>query len=111
MVSLYNNKDILDDNIIIIGRKYFNRHNNNKIYNSIGLYCVHQTYLTMSRQKKILRQKNTYKQSFLANLQNVIQGEFNLERSLFLDVEYVNDLYDDFSTFPISTLIFLKLFL
>ena len=104
IVNLYK-KEFLDENVIIIGRKYINRKTKEICTNSVGLYC---SYISREQNKKQRQNKDVvtnlddnFRTIFLQNLNKITQ-DFDIKRTLFLDVEYVNDLYDDFKTFPIS---------
>lgn len=113
----------VSNDIIVIGRKYIDSKTNNKIIqNSLGLYCVLSTTIQpekcivekeqISINKKELN-RTLVRRKFLLNLKNYINGNVNLNQntlyindmisnSIFLDTEFTNDIYDDFSTFPIS---------
>jgi hypothetical protein len=61
--------------------------------------------LRSKQDEKIIKNK---KRLFLYNLKNSLKSKNTMyinniiKNGLFLDVEYTNDIYDDFSTFPIS---------
>ena len=111
--------------VMIIGRKY--KTNNKIIFNSLGCYCTFD--VLKIKDKELLLEgpmlkinenvpikvpfiKTNLRRAFLLNLKVYINQhgtEFNtiyinnmIQNSVFLDVEYTNDIYDDFSTFPIS---------
>ena len=122
-----NHKHLISD-AMIIGRKYKN--DNKIIQNSLGLYCIFDILkmkhleLNNETENKIVEKKthNTscqfvatktiLRRQFLLNLKKYInQNDIKIntlythniiKNSIFLDVEYTNDIYDDFSTFPIS---------
>ena len=120
-----NNKLLLNDNIIIIGRKYLHKNKIDKVYNSLGTFCIHKVKNESPIKIKVptpvileqeVTQKSIYRRNFLYNLKLEFENESVLcinkilKNSLFLDVEYINDIYDDFKTFPISkdsTLLFM----
>lgn len=112
--------------IMIIGRKYKNEKAEKAevVNNSLGLYCIAngnipfklkplntQVPLALSCQ---INKVTNLRRSFLTNLKSVINDNTNgyfidtlyinniIKNSLFLDVEFTNDIYDDFSTFPIA---------
>ena len=106
--------------VMIIGRKY--KTNNKIISNSLGCYCTFDVLkikekINISKRNKNVQTevslvKTNLRRTFLLNLKAYINQhgtEFNtiyinnmIQNSVFLDVEYTNDIYDDFSTFPIS---------
>jgi hypothetical protein len=106
--------------VMIIGRKY--KTNNKIISNSLGCYCTFDVLkikekVNISKRNKNVQTevplvKTNLRRTFLLNLKAYINQhgtEFNtiyinnmIQNSVFLDVEYTNDIYDDFSTFPIS---------
>ena len=106
--------------VMIIGRKY--KTNNKIISNSLGCYCTFDVLkikekVNISKRNKNVQTevslvKTNLRRTFLLNLKAYINQhgtEFNtiyinnmIHNSVFLDVEYTNDIYDDFSTFPIS---------
>ena len=106
--------------VMIIGRKY--KTNNKIISNSLGCYCTFDVLkikekVNISKRNKNVQTevplvKTNLRRTFLLNLKAYINQhgtEFNtiyinnmIQNSIFLDVEYTNDIYDDFSTFPIS---------
>ena len=111
--------------VMIIGRKYKN--NNKIISNSLGCYCTFNVLkikdkelllegsiskINKNVQTKAPFIKTNLRRTFLLNLKTYINQhgtEINtiyinnmIQNSIFLDVEYTNDIYDDFSTFPIS---------
>lgn len=119
----------LDDNSIIISRKYYNKQNTNeKVFNCFDLLCFYPIEKTTNQYQKIT---NNYKidsdmlefdtddfnkpelntRKFLYNLKKCI-GEYVdmntiyikniIKKSWFMDIEYINDIFDNFKTFPIS---------
>lgn len=110
----------LEKDIIIISRKYYNKQNTNKKYfNCFELLCL----LPLENKKEIVKNKITnevtkndidlnfnikdLRRKFLYNLKchinvNSIYLKNIINKSIFLDVEYINDIYDDFTHFPIS---------
>jgi hypothetical protein len=110
----------LDQNTIVISRKYYNKQNPFKRYfNCFELLCFQPT---MTDIKKRLVKNNSKQQQeeeiytknlrrkFLYNLKSHITDininsmylKTIINKSLFLDIEYINDIYDDFTKFPIS---------
>ncbi len=109
----------LDKNTIVISRKYYNKQNTTKKYfNCFELLCFQPTVTNI---KKRIVKKNSKKEEeeiytknlrrkFLYNLKchitdiniNSMYLKTIINRSLFLDIEYINDIYDDFINFPIS---------
>ena len=116
----------LEKHIIIIGRKYNNKLK--KTNNSLELFCVYvmktnmpnkvtdkvtdkskltfknKIYDDYNKCKFLLRRKFLYnlKSEFFKNDNNTIYWNSIINNSLFLDIEYTNDIYDNFETFPIS---------
>lgn len=117
----------LDNDIVVISRKYYNKQNILKRYfNCFELLCL-QPIENITYKNKIIKNSNIKKgieeyddnvilnikhlrRKFLYNLKshftdvnlNSIYFKKILNKCLFLDVEYINDIYDDFTNFPIS---------
>jgi hypothetical protein len=128
----YNKKINLSNDILIIGKRYINRKTNDKINDSTKLYCTYHIndnyetndnfdindnfdttniitpyrltsetvdqhyYLQNQRRLFLYNLKNTFKSIDTLYINNLIKN------GLFLDVEYTNDIYDDFKSFPES---------
>lgn len=103
----------IDDNIWIIGRKYTNEKTGEIYNNSLTLpIFLHNKQQIRKEQKKLPKPEENninitfYRRKFLYNLKSCINENMYvnnmLEKSIFLDIEYANDIYDDFSKFPIS---------
>lgn len=112
----------LDKDIIIISRKYYNKQNTfKKYFNCFELLCLLPVENIKNKKKnstksikyddininfniKDLRRKFLYnlKSHFNDVNLNSIYLKKIMNNCLFLDVEYINDLYDDFTKFPIS---------
>jgi len=116
-IYLSHKDQCLISDVMIIGRKY--KTNNKIISNSLGCYCTFDVLKIKDKEniskinKNVLPfNKTNLRRTFLLNLKEYINQhgtEFNtiytnnmIQNSVFLDVEYTNDIYDDFSTFPIS---------
>jgi hypothetical protein len=125
-------RDDINNQIVFIGRKYTNvKDKSNKIINCFGVYCTRDidniskntrdaenessenesTKNESSENESILicnikKEKSMLRRKFLMNLKSMITSRdniYNLIRNgVFLDVEFTNDIYDDFKTFPIS---------
>ena len=104
--------------MLIIGRKYYNKVTCHKNVNSLELPCFYLSK-TLKNDKKLQKLKiqkddlNINRRKFLYQLKNELSNKLSansntfyinniLKQSLFLDVEFTNDIYDDFKTFPIS---------
>jgi hypothetical protein len=107
-------------NIMIIGRKY--KTDNKIIPNAFECYCTFNILKIKDKNKVVKKDSVTnsitnstqanLRRTFILNLKKYInqyETEINtfyinnlIHNSVFLDVEYTNDIYDDFSTFPIS---------
>lgn len=119
----------LDENAVLISRKYYNKKNKDeKNFSCFGLLCVYplrkvdtidirghfterklnEDTVFCDKDKTSFYGKDT-KRKFLYNLKSLIGIDTDtmyikdiIKNSLFIDVEYVNDIYDDFQEFPIS---------
>lgn len=115
----------LSDNVVIIGRKYIYK-NQNKINNTLSMFGIYKKkdkcndsgiFKKNDKSNKINDKMCTIRRKFLLHLKNEYNGDDTsiyiqnlFKNSIFLDVEYVNDIYDDFEQFPISkdsTLLFM----
>lgn len=110
----------LSSDAIIISRKYYDKMDNyKKKYGCFDLFCVYpfRETLNLKKDKAIKIKKDSecngsfnikkLKRQFLYNLKcvidiNTIYIQKIIQKSLFLDIEYINDIYDDFKDFPIS---------
>jgi hypothetical protein len=112
----------LDNDIVVISRKYYNKQNILKRYfNCFELLCLQPIENITCKNKinyNIKKEIEEYddnnikhlRRKFLYNLKshftdvnlNSIYFKKILNKCLFLDVEYINDIYDDFTNFPIS---------
>jgi hypothetical protein len=115
----------LSRDVIIIGRKYIHKNKIDKNINTLGTLCKYKIENDMYKKnikvnkiyKNYENKKFNIRRRFLFNLKSELQDDIPLsytnnilKNSLFLDVEYINDIYDDFKTFPISkdsTLLFM----
>jgi len=134
--QFFSEKNVFSKDVIIIGRKYMHKNKTEKNINSLGLLCkytiqfdnyinnsvkkIRKTQDVSQRLNKLLNEKkmcnSNIRREFLFNLKSALSFESTLyinniiKSSLFLDVEYINDIYDDFETFPMSkdsTLLFM----
>jgi hypothetical protein len=109
----------LDQNTIVISRKYYNKQNTIKRYfNCFELLCFQPIVTNIKKQLKRISKKEeeeeiytkNLRRKFLYNLKSHITDininsmylKTIINKSLFLDIEYINDIYDDFTKFPIS---------
>lgn len=110
----------LDQNTIIISRKYYNKQNTIKRYfNCFELLCLQPTITNIKKQltnsskddekhedeqvyTKNLRRKFLYNLKLHITHTNYMYLKTIMNNCLFLDIEYINDIYDDFTKFPIS---------
>jgi len=126
--NYYNKKIHLSNHILIIGKRYIDRKTNCKINDSTKLYCTYHINETKNQMKnenlqmknENLQMKNenlqmieksfpqNQRRLFLLNLKNTFKSidtlyiNNSIKNGLFLDVEYTNDIYDDFRSFPES---------
>jgi hypothetical protein len=122
----YKNKINLSKDVLIIGKRYINRKTNEKINDSIKLYCtfdvneklkeIKEDSLQIKEEIKEeikedslqIKEENNKRRLFLYNFKNAFKSKDTIyiknfiENGLFLDVEYTNDIYDDFTLFPVS---------
>lgn len=113
---IINENIVISDDIVIIARKYLHKNKIDKDDNSLGKFCTYKVDKKNKNEskikridKKVVTDKNfNLRRRFLLNLKmefediNLLCINDILKNSLFLDVEYINDIYDDFKTFPIS---------
>lgn len=145
----------LDENAVLISRKYYNKKNKDeKNFSCFGLLCVYPLRTNKTETSTITKTETSTmnksdvdaveiqeyinkkdlvatlsdsiafcdkgtRRKFLYNLKSLIGSEDTIDtidtidtstmymkgiikNSLFIDVEYVNDIYDDFQEFPIS---------
>jgi len=123
--NYYNKKIHLSNNVIIIGKRYINRKTNDKTNDSTKLYCTlpmpinnenvenenvenENVEILEKRDKTCRNHLENQRRLFLYNLKrafkssNTLYINNNIKNGLFLDVEYTNDIYDDFNSFPLS---------
>jgi len=101
-IGKLNTTDTTD--ILVLGRKYINRQTKETNYNSMDMYCVYpykKTPLQLKLKKETTENEKT--SLFAHNLKNMAP-DFDIKKNnvMYFDVEYINDIYDDFKTFPIS---------
>jgi hypothetical protein len=119
-----NTNIMLSKDVLIIGRKYIDKKTTRKTTNSLNMFCIFDTDKSIKTTPNVnpkcikdLEDKDEdYKVSsndrrkFLYNLKqelynkNIDEKYMNniIKNCIFLDVEYTNDIYDDFEQFPIS---------
>lgn len=90
---------IIDNNINVIGRKY--KTETSIESNSLGLRCIINEPKTPYKEKTGIY-KNTDHEVKVTKQQKKLFKEQIHENRIYLDIEYVNDVYDDFDSFPIS---------
>ena len=125
--DIYNNikKDtntILSKDVLIIGRKYIDKKTTSKTTNSLNMFCIFDTDKSIKTKQNInpnfekdledkdYKVSSNDRRNFLYNLKqelhnkNIDEKYMNniIKNCIFLDVEYTNDIYDDFEQFPIS---------
>lgn len=113
----YSDNNDINKNIWIIGRKYKNEKTleieNNSLFlpvfiNSVSLMKQKILKINAKTRSDDIITSHCYRRRFLYNLKgylgNVEYSYINqiLLNSICLDIEYANDIYDDFSKFPIS---------
>jgi hypothetical protein len=93
----------LEKDTIVIGRKYKTRENDIFI-NCVGLQCILKKdgIPIKQRQKKEKKELDTQIKIQLSKEQKQEFQKHIHENRVYLDLEYINDIYDDFSLFPIS---------
>lgn len=94
----------LEKKVGIIGRKYKNEKDNEIMKSAVGLKCLIsepsnngiriQNKKVINNEVKIILTKE-HKMKFMDKTNNQ-------ENRIYLDLEYINDIYDDFNSFPIS---------
>lgn len=119
----------INNEIVFIGRKYTNTiDKNDKITNCFGIFCTRNietikvtidtsdtsdTSDTLDTLKiydtsgEIQNNRSSIRRKFLMNVKSMLSNKtdniYNLMKNgLFVDVEFTNDIYDDFKRFPIS---------
>lgn len=117
----YGYKNISNE-IFIIGRKYTNSNDKNEKTNDcFGKICTYDinkcvladcvsdnlsTSDNLSQKLPETFSKSVLRRRFLYNLQQFIDVDSSIRECIsngvYLDVEYTNDIYDNFKTFPIS---------
>lgn len=120
MFMKFSKKINLTENAIIISRKYYNKLDClKKTFNCFDLVCIQKINscenkrekVICKQDKKLLTNEITYetRRKFLYNLKMAIDSERctlyikdTIKNCIFLDIEYINDIYDDFKSFPIS---------
>lgn len=125
----FKNRNYIDEKILLIGRKYLNANDKqHKVMNCFGLMCTLSLKdikfrinknreanscegienRDVSLDKNTSNSKSKLRRTFLMNIKtclNQIQnGEIYrlISNGIYLDIEFTNDIYDDFDTFPIS---------
>lgn len=93
----------LEKGLIVIGRKYKSK-DNIIINNCVGLQCVLNKYDTtqIQRQKQEKKELDKHINVQLTKEQKNKFSKYIHENRVYLDLEYVNDIYDNFNLFPIS---------
>lgn len=120
----------IGDKIYIIARKYINsKDKNERVNNCFGILCSydvhklqknisddsdskHSDILTDSDISDVISEtdcvnvsRSVLRRRFLRNLKNFIgnlRANEVLKNSIFIDTEFTNDIYDDFTEFPVS---------
>lgn len=116
-----------DEKVLLIGRKYSNVNDKgHKITNCFGLFCtlnlkdikfrntntITDTKLNLDNLNKELLPVNTskskFRRAFLMNIKEMLNQNQNgeiyrlISNGIYLDIEFTNDIYDDFKDFPNS---------
>jgi hypothetical protein len=93
----------LEKDTIVIGRKYKTRENDISL-NCVGLQCILKKgeKNIKQRQKKEKKELDTQIKVQLSKEQKKEFKKHIHENRVYLDLEYINDIYDDFSSFPSS---------
>lgn len=127
VLQKYNGYNNISSEILIIGRKYTNVNDKdektNNCFGKICTYDINNVVLTDCVSSDILSDnsstsdniseklpetfsKSILRRRFLYNLQQFIDVDSSvrncINNGVYLDVEYTNDIYDNFETFPIS---------
>jgi hypothetical protein len=122
VLQKYNGYKNISNEIFIIGRKYTNVNDKNEktndCFGKICTYDINKFVLTdcvsdnsstsdnLSHELPETFSKNVLRRRFLYNLQQFIDAGSSIREcvsnGVYLDVEYTNDIYDNFKTFPIS---------
>lgn len=98
------------NNIFVLGRKYTDKSTGitninslSKLCNIYGLYT--ERAIRSSKTPKVENFTKNYRRDLRENLIKLIPGNYMndiYKNSIFLDTEYVTDIIDDFSEFPLS---------
>lgn len=131
IINSIKGKNITCDYIIMVGRKYHNKVTDVRNNHCFGVFCIDkieeqinqmeideiaidikqdQNNTDVDTESIIMIRSGAYRTKFLKQLKNYIYGDQKrnfyikneIRRSVFLDVEFINDIYDDFETFPVS---------
>ena len=122
VLQKYHGYKNISNEIFIIGRKYTNANDKNEktndCFGKICTYdidkcvltdCVSDNLSTLDNLSQKLPEtfsKSVLRRRFLYNLQQFIDVDSSIRECIsngvYLDVEYTNDIYDNFKTFPIS---------
>lgn len=122
VLQKYHRYKNISNEIFIIGRKYTNVNDKNEKTNNcfekICTYDINKCVLTdcvsdnlstsdnLSWKLPETFSKSVLRRRFLYNLQQFIDVDSSIRECIsngvYLDVEYTNDIYDNFKTFPIS---------
>jgi hypothetical protein len=119
----------INNEIVFIGRKYTDiKDKIDKIVNCFGVYCTSDIYAITKNSRdsenessenesnkndndksffdNTKQDRSMLRRKFLMNIKSMISSEYNIynliRNGVFVDVEFTNDIYDDFKTFPIS---------
>jgi hypothetical protein len=127
VLQRYEKYDCISSNIQIIGRKYiYYKDNNIRNDNCFGMICTYDVNKvsaydadkrTSSSETSDVKIPTNYSKSvlrrrFLNNVRETIMKQLGydtpntslvIRNGIFLDVEFTNDIYDNFDTFPISS--------
>lgn len=129
VLKTYSRCDYISNEIFIIGRKYTNvKDNSDKTNNCFGTICTYdisKVILQLNQDnlsdttsdnsldntsqcllEQQLHKPGVLRRRFLYNLQQIMENNVSvrdcIKNGIYLDVEYTNDIYDNFETFPIS---------
>lgn len=122
VLQKYQGYDNISSEILIIGRKYTNINDKsektNNCFGKLCTYDINKVVLTdcvsdnssmtdnISEKLPETFSKSILRRRFLYNLQQFIDVDSSardcISNGVYLDVEYTNDIYDNFETFPIS---------
>lgn len=121
----YQRVNCISNKVFIIGRKYTDiSDKNNKTNNCFSIMCTYDidkvilndtlsdtlsdtiSYTPSDKLDISVLSKSVLRRRFLYNLQNLVNCEVPIRKiinsGVYLDVEYTNDIYDNFEKFPIS---------